>query len=156
MINEGFLEALGPLDILTEYWQSMAPQLNHPPLENCWSCTVPICLWGDEGTVGNASWMFGTWYLRCMFGNPSSTCVQGIPEDWYRGWLGILIHCILYLNLLYTYIYICIYMCIYICIYIYFYVSIYVYICIYMYIYIYVYIYVYMCVYICVYIYNIP
>ena len=28
MIKEGFLDALGPLDILGEYWQRMAPQLH--------------------------------------------------------------------------------------------------------------------------------
>ena len=69
MIKEGFLDALGPLDILGEYWQRMAPQLHDPPPENDWSRTVPLCLWGDEGTVGNTTWMFGTWYLSCNFRN---------------------------------------------------------------------------------------
>ena len=52
---------------LESYWAQLLPDFNghwltqHPDI---WHCTIPIVLWGDEGTLNNSSWMVVSWPLK--------------------------------------------------------------------------------------------
>ena len=68
LLSTGYADVLGDLQHLSTYWENMSRHLDDPPDPDYWGCTVPYCLWGDEGTIQNSgSWMFGTLslgYLR--------------------------------------------------------------------------------------------
>ena len=64
LINEGFLDRLAPVDLLEEYWSTtLKDHCGHPLAgqPEKWKRCIPICLWGDEGTVGKTSWMISSW-----------------------------------------------------------------------------------------------
>ena len=69
MIERGYGEFLGPLGSaeLVSYWrQFLADHASHPLKQaNAarLSRTLPIVLYGDEGTTGPNSFMLGTWKL---------------------------------------------------------------------------------------------
>lgn len=61
LLSSGYSSSLGPLEHLEQYWAEMSGQLEAPPPASQWQATIPYCLWGDEGTIKNAtSWMLGT------------------------------------------------------------------------------------------------
>ena len=71
LIDEGFLQHLAPVHLLEEYWEHTLKDypghlLSGQPEK--WKRAVPICLWGDEGTVGKSSWMISSWKLgfKCL------------------------------------------------------------------------------------------
>ena len=67
LLSAGYGHALGDFQLLESYWEVMSPLLDNPPDRERWACTVPYCLWGDEGTINNSgSWMFGTMSLASI------------------------------------------------------------------------------------------
>ena len=76
MIDEGYLDCLLPSDKTTviKYWKSFLEDLGdgHPMAgmdEARLSCTVPVVLYGDEGSnnVGQNGFMLGTWTLAYLW-----------------------------------------------------------------------------------------
>ena len=66
LVDEDWLQVLGPLDSLSEYWEKMLLDLPSHPLcgdVHKMSRSIPITLWGDEGTVNRNSWMISNWSL---------------------------------------------------------------------------------------------
>ena len=60
------MDALAPMDKLVEYWTLMAKEVENPPPKEQWATTLPILVWGDEGTLNGKSWMFVTWPLALI------------------------------------------------------------------------------------------
>jgi hypothetical protein len=61
---EGFQKLLFPYDQLQEYWATILQDIPSHPLTTTpqkWKRSVPLVLWGDEGTVSNRTWMLATW-----------------------------------------------------------------------------------------------
>ena len=51
---------------LHSYWAQLLPDFPDHWLKNkpkIWKYTIPIVLWGDEGTLNNSSWMVVSWPL---------------------------------------------------------------------------------------------
>ena len=69
MIQQGYVDFLGPLgtEELGLYWEKFWCDHKSHRLSQCTKerllRTVPIVLYGDEGTSGQNSFMLGTWSL---------------------------------------------------------------------------------------------
>ena len=49
---------------LERYWARLLPDFQAHWLRRCperWANSIPIVLWGDEGTLNNSSWMVVSW-----------------------------------------------------------------------------------------------
>ena len=68
LVDDGFLDTMfeSPGQ-LQQYWAQLLPDFpNHWLAKHSerWAHSVPIVLWGDEGTLNNSSWMIVSWTLR--------------------------------------------------------------------------------------------
>ena len=69
MIDDGYMEFLGPVgtEVVSAYWRAFLLDNPGHPLgkfdKERLAHTLPIVLYGDEGTTGQNSFMLGTWIL---------------------------------------------------------------------------------------------